>query len=271
MPDKPPNELVLTGEAVPDQTVIWRYIKFERFVDILKTHSFWFSRPFRFDDKWDGFFPPSYAKVSLKQAHDLGIPIKEVYGDLQRRILSGKYANFVNCWHMSDHESDVMWTRYAQAQTGIAIQSTVGGIKKCFPSVHSGPVIYFDPSQVVRFPSVVPNDFQFPDDIRFKRIDFELDKEYRLWLRDWDLFQRIEAGEEVREKDLSTRRLEGLADMESLIEKIVVAPGASGEFIEQVRAACAEVNKRWLWPLIERSSSDRTWDSFTGYDRMCLS
>ncbi len=54
----------------------------------------------------------------------------------------------------------------------------------------------------------------------------------------------------------------GISDMRPLVEKIVVAPGASDEFIEKVRAACAEHRKRWLWNLIERSYSDRMWDSF---------
>ena len=47
-----------------------------------------------------------------------------------------------------------------------------------------------------------------------------------------------------------------------MAEALKVAPGASDELIEQVRAACAEDRKRWLWNVIERSYSDRKWDSF---------
>ena len=36
MPTKPPNKLLVSEESVPDDTVIWRYFKFERFADILK-------------------------------------------------------------------------------------------------------------------------------------------------------------------------------------------------------------------------------------------
>ena len=36
----------------PNATIIWRYLKFERFVEILETHSLWFSRPFRFEGQW---------------------------------------------------------------------------------------------------------------------------------------------------------------------------------------------------------------------------
>jgi hypothetical protein len=58
MPEKPPHELILSEESVPENTVLWRYFSFERFLDVLKTHSLWFSRPFAFEDLWEGLFPP---------------------------------------------------------------------------------------------------------------------------------------------------------------------------------------------------------------------
>jgi hypothetical protein len=74
MHDRPPNELVVSEEAVSDGTVIWRYFKCERFVDILKTHSLWFSRPLRFEDQWEGLFPPAYVRRTRQYAEATGIP-----------------------------------------------------------------------------------------------------------------------------------------------------------------------------------------------------
>jgi hypothetical protein len=101
-----------------------------------------------------------------------------------------------------------------------------------------------------------------PQDILFKRNAFSWEQEYRFWFDDDELIEQIEAGEEFREEDLSFGRSADIGDMQRLIKKIVVAPGACDEFIEQVRATCAEHRKRWLWTLIERSYSDRMWDSF---------
>jgi hypothetical protein len=42
MPDKPPNNLIVSEVSVPESTVIWRYFPLNRFLDILKTHSLWF-------------------------------------------------------------------------------------------------------------------------------------------------------------------------------------------------------------------------------------
>jgi hypothetical protein len=118
-------------------------------------------------------------------------------------------------------------------------------------------VIYYDPSHDVRSPTIFG-----PHDILFKRSSFSWEQEYRFWFDDDELLQKIEAGEEFREEVLSRGRPVGITDMQRLIKKIVVAPGASDEFIEQVRAACAERSKRCLWNVIERSYSDRMWDSF---------
>ena len=258
MPAKPPNELVVSEESVPDGTVIWRYFKFERFVAILETHSLWFSRPFRFEDQWEGLFPPSYVRRTRQYADANGISFEEFDRDFCRQQLRHRYAHFVNCWHMSDHESDAMWKLYALVRTGIAIQSTVGDVSECLRPHNSGKVIYYDPSH-----DVISRSMFGPHDILFKRNPFSWEREYRFWFDDDELLQRIEAGKEFREEGLSSGRAVSITDMRRLIKKIVVAPDASDKFIVEVQAHCADNQMCWLGNLIERSYSDRMWNSFT--------
>lgn len=71
-----------------------------------------------------------------------------------------------------------------------------------------------------------------PHDILFKRSFFSWEQEYGFGFDDDELFQSIEAGKEIREGDLSPGRAAGITDMRQLIGKIVVAPGASDEFID---------------------------------------
>jgi len=96
-----------------------------------------------------------------------------------------------------------------------------------------------------------------------KRSSFSWEQECRFWLDDDELLQKIEAVKQFRDEDLSPGQPLGITDMQRFIEKIVVEPGASDEFVEQVRGACAEHRKRWLWNVIKRSYSNRMWDSFT--------
>jgi hypothetical protein len=258
MPVEPRNEVVAVEEAVPDSTTIWRYMKFDRFVDVLKTQALWFSRPCQFDDRWEGLFPPSYLRRTRQYANVNGIPFEEFDLDFRKRLLRHRYAHFVNCWHISEHESDAMWKVYALAPHGIAIQSTAGDANECLRPHNSGRVIYYDPSHDVRSPTIFG-----PHDILFKRSSFSCEREYRFWLDDAELLEKIEAGTQFRVEDLSRGQQLGITDVQRLIKNVVVAPGTSDEFVEQVRGACAEYRKRWLWNVVERSYSDRMWDSFT--------
>lgn len=134
----------------------------------------------------------------------------------------------------------------------------MGDVRKCLRPDNDGKVIYYDPSHDVRSPMMVG-----PHDILFKREPFRWEQEYRFWFDDHKLLQEIEAGGESQVEDSAPRRLFPISDMRRLIKKIVVAPGASGEFVENLRAACAEHRKRWLCDSIEPSYVDRMWDSFS--------
>lgn len=251
------TKVVVAEESVSDDTIIWRYFKFERFLRILSKHELWFSRPSAFDDKWEGLFPPSYVRGSRQYAKAHKIPFKEFDQEFRRRELRHRHGHFVNCWHISSHESDAMWRLYGLAGSGIAIQSTVGDFKECLRPHNSGKVIYYDPSN-----DIVSKSIFGPHDILFKREDFTWEQEYRFWFDDDDLLQKIEAGKKFQTGRLSKGMARTISDLQRFIEKIVVAPGASDEFISVVRSACGEYHKNWLRSTVERSYSDRMWDSF---------
>lgn len=251
------TEVVVAEESVPDDTVIWRYFTFERFLAVLSNHELWFSRPFAFEDKWEGLFPPSYVRRTRQYAKANGIPFKQFDQEFRRRELRHRYARFVNCWHISNHESDAMWRLYGLGGSGIAIQSTVGDFKECVRPHSDGKVIYYDPSN-----DIISKSIFGPRDILFKRLDFFWEQEYRFWFDDDDLLQKIEDGKRFQTQRLSKGQPKRITDMRRLIRKIVVAPGASEDYVRVVRAACGEFQKNWLKRSIEHSYSDRMWDSF---------
>lgn len=257
MSSDPPIEMVVSEESLPDETVIWRYFNFERFKDLLETHSVWFARPFAFEDQWEGLFPPSYVRRTRQYAEANGIPYEEFDREFRRRLQRHRYGHFVFCWHISETESDAMWKLYALGKTGIAVQSTVGDVNECLRPHSSSRVIYYDPSHDVISPSIFG-----PHDILFKRTFFSWEQEYRFWFDDDELLDAIETGGEIKEEELTKGKLVPITDMRRLFKKIVVAPGASDQFIKELQDLCASHHKRWLGRLIEHSYSDRMWDSF---------
>ena|SRR5271168_331640 len=97
---------------------------------------------------------------------------------LKRRWSAFMHANFVNCWHMNDDESQAMWKIYAGENAGIAVQSTVGRLIKALSKdsqpVHIDEITYVDRSQYIRQRKGTSR-----SPYMYKRKEFEYEKEMR--------------------------------------------------------------------------------------------
>ena len=135
------------GPSNPEQ-VIWRYMDFTKYVDLLSTSSLYFTRADCFKDIFEGSIP---RKTVEWRNND----------ELERQKANPKYiledwakhtSNFrkeigINCWHINDYESAAMWNLYLKSNGGIAIQSTYNRLKTCFNGseiVQIGKVSYID-------------------------------------------------------------------------------------------------------------------------------
>lgn len=97
------------------------------------------------------------SQLRCQPQHDFeaslnAIPTLQEY--LKRRWSAFMRANFVNCWHMNDDESQAMWKIYAGENAGIAVQSTVGRLIKALSKdswpIHIDEITYVDRSQYMR-------------------------------------------------------------------------------------------------------------------------
>jgi hypothetical protein len=150
-----------------------------------------------------------------------------------------------------------MWKLYGLAPRGVAIKSTVKSLIDNFRPHGEGPVVYYDPHRDYTTKSLFG-----PDDIRFKRISFEFEREYRMWFTDDDLMARVAAGEDVDKKTITPGRPVNLGNLQLLIQKIVVAPGASDRFLNSVKKVLANNKRRWLIDYVESSYTDKSWEDF---------
>lgn len=105
----------LPGIELPeDHDVLWRFMSFEKFVNILVKESLFFTRSDKFEDPFEGSIPPQVE------------PVVEPVENFGRYILC-------NCWHHSEPKSMLMWERYRLHNRGIAIKTTMGNLKKSLP------------------------------------------------------------------------------------------------------------------------------------------
>jgi hypothetical protein len=133
----------------PDSQKIWRYMSFNRFKSLINEESLFFCRADKFDDKWEGIFP-------LKMIEKFGLDKPSFpsddgnkYNHCEWHIQKEARSHLINCWHVNDFESIAMWKIYGgKRQDAIAIQSTIGRLKKSFNAnderIWIGEVEYID-------------------------------------------------------------------------------------------------------------------------------
>ncbi len=117
MPHEPHANLLQPADT---NAYIWRFIDLPKFLDMLVTGSLYFTRGDMFDDPYEGMPPDEYMEAVRRGQTNLGSV------QHQTRMFHHYRADyFINCWHMSPHESAGMWKVYGGVDAGIAIKSNV--------------------------------------------------------------------------------------------------------------------------------------------------
>lgn len=116
-------------ETELDATV-WRYLTFPKYVSMLVDGALWFSKLNILEDKFEGTLP-KMAEAEMLADHQklkriLHPSLHEMIDDMNRKnVKDGRELTVVNCWFLSDHESEKMWKEYANGSEGIAVQSSI--------------------------------------------------------------------------------------------------------------------------------------------------
>jgi hypothetical protein len=75
-----------------NETIIWRYLDFEKFVDLITSKKLFMCRSDKFEDPFEGMLK---LKDTNQSQFDLNTLTKKFY--------------FINCWHINDIQSAAMW------------------------------------------------------------------------------------------------------------------------------------------------------------------
>ena len=155
-----------------DDATLWRYMSFEKFINILATESLFFTRADKYDDKFEGHIPEAMMRY---------------YGSADIRIdPSLRQYIMCNCWHQGEEESMGMWDKYHIRNSGIAIKTTMGNLKNCLPdtpNIFIGKVDYDVESSENQNQIEIPEDLSIENSLHYlyfyKRKPFEYEQEVR--------------------------------------------------------------------------------------------
>lgn len=186
-----------------DQTIVWKYLDLSKFLDLLLSRQLFMSRSDKFEDQYEGTFSePTYEEI--KKIAENNPRFLDYYKSHREKIV-------ISSWHINEYESFAMWQIFTKNNEGLAIQSTLGRLKKALSSEkrieqYIGEVNYIDyKKEYIPF-----EDTFFP--FLFKRKSFQYEREVRII-------------SDVTENEIKVN--DGLkidVDINTMIEKIYIHP-----------------------------------------------
>jgi len=120
MPYEPHPDLI----TPPGETVLWRYMDFARFVEMLESRTLWFVRLDQLGDPLEGTHTD--AELAGIRNHLLETQAKALIGCFR----SARSEVYISCWRSGASESLAMWDLYGKGSGIVAVKSTVGRIRK---------------------------------------------------------------------------------------------------------------------------------------------
>jgi hypothetical protein len=154
-----------------DDTIVWKYLDLSKFLDMLLSKQLFMSRSDKFEDQYEGTFSePTYEEIKKIAANNP--KFLDYYKSHREKVV-------ISSWHINEYESYAMWQIFTKNNEGLAIQSTIGRIKKALAvekkfQQNIGAVNYIDyKKEYIPF-----EDTFFP--FLFKRKSFQYEREVRV-------------------------------------------------------------------------------------------
>ena len=154
-----------------DTIIIWKYLDLSKFLEMLLSDRLFMSRSDKFEDQYEGTFSePTYEEIKKIAANNP--KFLNYYKSHREKVV-------ISSWHINEYESFAMWQIFTKNNEGLAIQSTLGRLKKSLETErrteqHIGQVNYIDyKKEFIPFEDAF---FLF----LFKRKSFQYEREVRI-------------------------------------------------------------------------------------------
>jgi hypothetical protein len=216
-----------------ENTMIWRYMSFTKFVSLLESGCLFFSRADKLGDPFEGSWPMINISSRLESPKELPAESRghfiEMMKDISSIMKQLPRSIAVNCWHMNEYESAAMWKLYLEGNEGIAVQSTFKRLKDSLideQEIYLGMVKYINYQTEGIDPRFLMSPFMH------KRKSFEHEREVRA------LVMKIPITDNKVDffKESISLGINVKVDLEILVERLYVAPYSPIWFEELVRS-----------------------------------
>src|SRR5918992_1135514 len=240
---------------------IWQYMELAEFVSMLNRKALFFVKANKLRDPYEGINPQFNNMMKYKgdkeeqnqnfpNSHRINHVDQSVAQRMIQRFQVYRQLVLINPWHYNEYESAAMWNLYSHENAGIAIQSTTRKLSKCFDdnkedTIWIGKVQYLDFSKdganewdnLIQAFVTKRKSFEYENEIRAVTCmpaDANLSKEsiVKTANREDLFFSSSPKDRVINPKDLTDKGKYVSADLQTLIEKVYIAPYAEPWFEE---------------------------------------
>jgi hypothetical protein len=120
-----------------DNSLLWRYMSLDKFINMISTRQLFFSRLDNFPDQLEGTMPIKNKAIIADDIKELPSHSEAIQFSERKEIIVNSYRGFTlaNCWSKNDAESFALWKIYLDgAKHGVAIQTSYDKLKKSVSS-----------------------------------------------------------------------------------------------------------------------------------------
>ncbi len=229
---------------VSDDLVLWRYLDFPKFLDLITTSTLKMPRASSMEDGYEGVLGPAATTANLEAWKKRGEPsyLRNVSWNQELgETFFWRERTYISCWNAFPGENAGLWRIYGDDK-GVVIKSTWGALKNsltkksdCVSEVFYGAVKYRDFDNDPYFTD------SYTDQYFSKRHEFIHENEFRLVAQD---NSRKHNYEEPDASDLP--RFATLdCNLNVLIDEVVVSPRLGGWVQDGVKTVSEKFGGRW--------------------------
>jgi len=196
--------------------VLWRYMDFRKFDDLVRTSAIYFSRPDKFKDPFEGrFSPANWIRMSSSDAaFYAAYRIDRSQDDAESAQETMRRCVFISCWQRGRKENREMWNAYTSNPESVVVTSSAKALDRFLPEkIVKSPVKYHHDN----YPRT---QFGYTTLFFYKPADYRIEHEFRLLLTPGE-------NESISYEDFG-RRVP--VNLKKIIHRVISHPRATKEF-----------------------------------------
>lgn len=212
-----------SGSDIADSEILWRYLDFRKFDDLLKKSALYFARCDRFTDPFEGRFSPanstgmSASQKALLEAY----PILWSYKRAEASQEIHRQCVFVSCWHRARRESRAMWEAYTSKPESVVITTSPKALRCFLPDKILKSTVKYQSLDLPR------TEFSGSSLFLYKPPEYRFENEFRL-------LRFLSEGESVDENNPADYGRYVPVNLKKIIHRIITHPRATASFKAEI-------------------------------------